>query len=78
MLSGTFFQRADPGKGRFRSFLLGAVKNFLAVSHERLQSIKRGGNVVFLPFDFDSGESNYLRSRNTAIPRSESLSTNGR
>lgn len=37
---------ADPGRGRFRSFLLGAVKHFLADvrDHERRQ--KRGGGIV--------------------------------
>jgi len=34
---------ADPGRGRFRSFLLGAVKHFLADMRDREQAEKRGG-----------------------------------
>lgn len=33
----------EPGRGRFRSFLLGAVKNFLADQHDRANAAKRGG-----------------------------------
>jgi RNA polymerase sigma factor (sigma-70 family) len=61
VLSGTFLERATPEKGRFRGFLLGAVKNFLADSNDRERAQKRGGGVAPLPFDFDTGESNYLR-----------------
>jgi DNA-directed RNA polymerase specialized sigma24 family protein len=61
VLSGSFFERANPGKGRFRSFLLGAVKNFLADERDREKTQKRGGGLASLPFDFETGESNYLR-----------------
>jgi RNA polymerase sigma-70 factor (ECF subfamily) len=33
----------DPRHGRFRSYLLGAVKHFLADAHERASRFKRGG-----------------------------------
>ena len=33
----------EPGRGRFRSFLLGAVKHFLADQKDRAQAAKRGG-----------------------------------
>jgi hypothetical protein len=36
---------ADPERGRFRSFLLGSLKHFLAHERERAQVQKRGGNV---------------------------------
>jgi DNA-directed RNA polymerase specialized sigma24 family protein len=62
VLSGSLFSLADPGKGRFRSFLLGAVKHFLFDSNDRSSALKRGGGVTFLAFDFDSGESNYMRT----------------
>jgi RNA polymerase sigma factor (sigma-70 family) len=61
VLSGTFFERANPEKGRFRSFVLGAIKNFLADSSDRERAWKRGGGVTPLPFDFETGESLYLR-----------------
>jgi len=50
---------ADPERGRFRSFLLTAFKNFLADEHDRLQTQKRGGGVSHLSLDFDSGEQRY-------------------
>ena len=46
----------DPAKGRFRSFLLGAVKHFLANEHDRAHALKRGGGQVFLPLDFAAEE----------------------
>jgi RNA polymerase sigma factor (sigma-70 family) len=61
VLAGTFLARASPEKGRFRSFLLGAVKNFLSDSSDRERALKRGGGVAPLPFDFDAGESSYQR-----------------
>ncbi len=50
---------ADPQRGRFRSFLLTALKNFLADEHDRRQTQKRGGGVRHLSLDFDSGEQRY-------------------
>lgn len=61
VLRGAFFARAAPEKGRFRSFLLGAVKHYLADSGDRQRALKRGGGAAPLPFDIDSGESTYLR-----------------
>lgn len=39
---------ADPGRGRFRSYLLGALKNFSTNQWDRAQAAKRGGG---LPHD---------------------------
>jgi RNA polymerase sigma-70 factor (ECF subfamily) len=39
------FKSADPQKGRFRFFLLGALKHFLANEFRRGQRLKRGGGV---------------------------------
>jgi RNA polymerase sigma factor (sigma-70 family) len=41
----------ERGRGRFRSFLLGAVKHFLADQHDRASAAKRGGGQTPLPFD---------------------------
>ena len=48
---------ASPGRGRFRSFLLTAVKNFLANQRDRDHAAKRGGGARTLSLDWDSGES---------------------
>jgi RNA polymerase sigma factor (sigma-70 family) len=69
ILDGAFFERANPEKGRFRSFLLGAVQNFLSDAADREKSQKRGGGVLPLSFDFVTGESNYAREpRHTETP----------
>lgn len=41
----------EPGRGRFRSFLLGAVKHFLADQHDRAHAAKRGGGQVPIPLE---------------------------
>lgn len=51
VLAGGSLGGADPARGRFRSYLLGAVKHFLANERERLGAQKRGSGVDPLPFD---------------------------
>lgn len=51
LVSGDLLERADPGFGRFRSFLLKAARDFLADAHDRTQAAKRGGGVVHLAID---------------------------
>jgi RNA polymerase sigma-70 factor (ECF subfamily) len=41
----------EPGRGRFRSYLLGAVKHFLAESHRQAAAAKRGGGQVAVSLD---------------------------
>lgn len=48
--------RASPERGRFRSFLLAAVKNFLANELDRARAQKRGGGAALLSLDFAAGE----------------------
>jgi RNA polymerase sigma-70 factor (ECF subfamily) len=50
---------ADPSRGRFRTFLLTALSNFMANEREKAQAIKRGGGMRTLPIDIPSGESKY-------------------
>ncbi|MFO1505726.1 MAG: sigma-70 family RNA polymerase sigma factor [Lysobacterales bacterium] len=42
---------ADPARGRFRAYLLTAVKRFLIDQHLRATRLKRGGGVQFEPVD---------------------------
>ncbi|MCW1921986.1 sigma-70 family RNA polymerase sigma factor [Luteolibacter arcticus] len=42
---------ADPGKGRFRSYLLAAVKHFLSHQRQREAAAKRGGGVEMVAVD---------------------------
>jgi RNA polymerase sigma-70 factor (ECF subfamily) len=48
---------AAPERGRFRGFLLTAMKNFLANEWDRAHSHKRGGGRPQLSLDLDAGES---------------------
>lgn len=61
VLSGTFLMRANPERGRFRSFLLGALKNYLNDARDRERAVKRGGGAELLPLDFEFGEASLLR-----------------
>ena len=51
--------RADRTRGRFRAFLLTALKHFLTNEWEKNRAGKRGGGTVPLSLDFESGESRY-------------------
>ncbi|MBN2290840.1 MAG: RNA polymerase subunit sigma-24 [Pirellulales bacterium] len=50
---------ADRQRGRFRSFLLGAMKHFLSKERRRQRARKRGGVRTVLSLDFDAGEGRY-------------------
>jgi RNA polymerase sigma-70 factor (ECF subfamily) len=43
--------RASAEKGRFRSYLLGALQNFLANEQRRAQTLKRGGRETIVAID---------------------------
>ena len=43
LLASNTVARAEPERGRFRSFLLGALKHFLAHEWEKARAKKRGG-----------------------------------
>jgi DNA-directed RNA polymerase specialized sigma24 family protein len=69
-LSQAFFTRllehrtlveARRERGKFRSFLLASVTNFLANEWDRSQAQKRGGSCTTISFDFDAGEEEYHR-----------------
>jgi len=52
---------ADPRRGRFRTFLLSSMKNFLAGEWRRESALKRGGGTELISLDFDAAESRYAR-----------------
>ncbi|HKE49089.1 MAG TPA: hypothetical protein VKB52_13575 [Rhodanobacteraceae bacterium] len=56
LIDGGAVARADPDRGRFRSFLHGALVRFLASDRERESALKRGGDRVFVPFDATAAE----------------------
>jgi len=56
------FASADRRRGRFRSYLLGAMKHFLANEWHRAQTQKRGGQVQFIEWDAFDPEARYAGS----------------
>jgi RNA polymerase sigma-70 factor (ECF subfamily) len=60
VLEGRYLDRADPEKGRFRSFLLTSLKFFVADEADRDRAHKRGGGMV-VPLEFSSAEERYQR-----------------
>lgn len=59
LLAQDFLAGVAREKGKFRSFLLAALKHFLANEWDRAQSQKRGGGRRLIPLDALSAESRY-------------------
>jgi RNA polymerase sigma factor (sigma-70 family) len=53
------YARTDKLHGKFRSFLLASVKNFLSDNWDRDQAIKRGGDYQFVSLDPETAEAFY-------------------
>ncbi len=49
----------DQQKGKFRSFLLASLQNFLSNEAHKARCLKRGGNVEFVYLDFEGAEDRY-------------------
>ncbi|MGW8257001.1 MAG: RNA polymerase sigma factor, partial [Thermoguttaceae bacterium] len=59
LLAKNYLATVDRRLGRFRSFLLGAMKHFLAKEKRRRGAKKRGGGRPVISLDFPSGENRY-------------------
>jgi RNA polymerase sigma-70 factor (ECF subfamily) len=71
LLEGNWVAQADRQRGRFRSFLLSAMKHFMANEWNRAHAQKRGGRQPVLSLDDDSAEHRYrLEPAETATPES--------
>ena len=53
-------QDADRARGRFRSFLLGSFKHFLANEYDRERAKKRGGDQVKIALEVDAAEARFV------------------
>ncbi|MCB1127050.1 MAG: sigma-70 family RNA polymerase sigma factor [Verrucomicrobiae bacterium] len=58
-LSRNLVTRADPMRGRFRSFLLSSLENFLFNQWRRRTAQKRGGGRVLLSLDAERAEARF-------------------
>jgi RNA polymerase sigma factor (sigma-70 family) len=51
--------QVDPLKGKFRSFLLASIQNYLSKEADRARCLKRGGEMQFVPLDAKNAEDLY-------------------
>jgi RNA polymerase sigma-70 factor (ECF subfamily) len=70
LLAGSGVDGADPSRGKFRSFLLGAVKHFLGDHREHGLRMKRGGHAIHEPLDAgtDSAPGLEIADSRTLLP----------
>lgn len=55
-LERDFLQYVQPGRGKFRTFLLTALDHYLADEYDRTHAVKRGGRETIVPLDFAQAE----------------------
>jgi DNA-directed RNA polymerase specialized sigma24 family protein len=58
-LQKNFLSSVNPARGKFRSFLLAALKHFLANEWDRAHAQKRGGKHSFVSIDEQTAEGRY-------------------
>jgi RNA polymerase sigma factor (sigma-70 family) len=59
LLEKEYLAQVDRSKGKFRSFLLAAVKHFLSKERDRLRAQKRGGRCAVIALDALDAEARY-------------------
>lgn len=59
LLASDWIARADQAKGRFRTFLLCGLKNFLSNEWQKSGRLKRGAGQVLVPLDASEAEQRY-------------------
>jgi RNA polymerase sigma-70 factor (ECF subfamily) len=69
VLEKHYFSAADPSRGRFRAFLLTAIRHFLSNERDRERALKRGGGAQMLSLDVETAEGTYqLEGRDDLTP----------
>jgi RNA polymerase sigma-70 factor (ECF subfamily) len=56
LLEKNFLKAVEPSAGRFRSFLLASLKNFLSHERDRGRALKRGGGAQIISLDTANAE----------------------
>jgi len=79
LLAAAGIDSVNPDRGRFRSFLLGAVKHFLANMHDHAHRLKRGAGEPLEPIEAgtDTSPGLQLADPNAPSPDRSSIA-NGR
>ncbi len=71
LLEKKWLAQANPDRGRFRTFLLAALKHFLANEWHRAQTLKRGGGSKFIDLAELDAEARFaLEPRDNSSPES--------
>jgi len=73
LLAHDWVGKADRAKGRFRSFLLTAMKRFMADEWDKARAQKRGGGARLLPLPFDAAETRWSREPADQLTPEESF-----
>jgi RNA polymerase sigma factor (sigma-70 family) len=63
LLEKRWLEDADPNRGRFRTFLLTALKRFLANEWDRERALKRGGAAAVISIDALEAETRFQREQ---------------
>jgi RNA polymerase sigma factor (sigma-70 family) len=61
LLEKNYLHQVGPEKGRFRSFLLVALRHFISDERDHARALKRGGGKTHLAFDVESAELAYAK-----------------
>ncbi len=61
LLDKEYLNQVEPEKGKFRTFLLTALKHFVSKQHKYDRALKRGGGRKILSLDFEDAETRYSR-----------------
>ena len=59
LLDHKALRQVNPIKGKFRSFLVASLQNYLSDQADKARCLKRGGNIEFVPLDMKSAEDRY-------------------
>jgi RNA polymerase sigma-70 factor (ECF subfamily) len=68
LLQKGWLDSVEPDRGRFRTFLIMALKRFLANEWDKGRAAKRGGGHVIVPLDAESAEERYLADPASSLP----------
>ena len=71
LLEKRWLDQVDREKGRLRSFLIAALKHFLAKEWRRQASLKRGGGQCHIPINTEFAESRYAADPSTMAAADE-------
>jgi len=67
LLENDGLRSVNRAKGKFRSFLLASIKNFLLNDHDRAAALKRGGAITFISWEEAAAEMRFRQTEAIAL-----------